>query len=63
MTAKHDFLIEGTSVRYKSHVGVVDFICNSYITILIKRGHHRSHNVSILVYSEQYNLVELIDSK
>lgn len=63
MTAKHDFLIEGCYVKYKTHVGMVQFVCNSYITILVKKGHHRSHDVHILVYPEQYNLIESTDSK
>lgn len=58
MTANHFVFEEGLFVRYKCHSGVINFICKNYITILIKKGEHRSQDTSILIYRNDFNLVE-----
>jgi hypothetical protein len=51
---------EGLEVRYKEHLGVVDFICDRYITICVRRFEQRSRNVCILVYASQWKDVKLL---
>ena len=63
MTPKHDVLIQGSYVRYKTHVGVINFVSSHYVTLLIRKGEHRLNDVDILIYPDQYNLIQPIDSK
>ena len=51
---------EGLNVKYKDHVGVVDFVCEKYITICIDRLEHRSKDVCFLVYPQQWKDVQLL---
>ena len=51
---------KGLSVKYKDQVGVVNFVCEKYITICIKTYEHRSRDVCLLVYSSQWKDVELL---
>ena len=51
---------EGLNVKYKDHVGVVSFVCEKYITICIKIFEHRSRDVCLLVYSQQWKDVQLL---
>lgn len=51
---------KGLNVRYKDHVGVVEFMCNKYITICIKRLEHKSKDVCFLVYQSEWKNVELL---
>lgn len=46
---------EGTEVIYNNISGVVSFISNKYISILISQGKHRSQDVKIVVYRENFN--------
>jgi hypothetical protein len=50
----------GLSVKYRDNVGVVDFVCEKYITICINRLEHRSKDVCLLVYPEQWKEVQLL---
>jgi hypothetical protein len=51
---------QGLNVKYRDHVGVVEFICDQYITICIKRLEHRSKDVCLLVYPHQWKEVQLL---
>jgi hypothetical protein len=51
---------QGLNVKYRDHVGVVEFICDQYITICIKRLEHRSKDVCLLVYPPQWKEVQLL---
>ena len=51
---------KGLDVKYKDHVGVVEFMCDQYITICIRRMDHRSKDVCFLVYQSQWKDVELL---
>jgi len=51
---------QGLTVKYKNHVGVVDFVCEKYITICIDRLGHRSKDVCLLVYPQQWKDVQLL---
>jgi hypothetical protein len=50
----------GLEVRYKQHVGFVDFICEKYITICLKKFEERSRNVCLLVYPSEWKEIELL---
>ena len=51
---------KGLNVKYKDHVGVVEFICDQYITICIQRLEHKSKDVCFLVYQSEWKNVELL---
>lgn len=51
---------QGLEVRYKQHVGFVDFICEKYITICLRKFEERSKDVCLLVYPTQWKDVELL---
>jgi hypothetical protein len=51
---------QGLNVKYRDHVGVVEFICDQYITICIKRLEHRSKDVCLLVYPQDWKEVQLL---
>jgi hypothetical protein len=50
---------KGLNVKYKDHVGVVEFMCDQYITICIRRLEHKSKDVCLLVYQSQWKEVQL----
>jgi len=50
---------EGIEVHYRGMYGRVDFVCEKYITICVCKMEHRSKDVCLLVYPEQYNEVTL----
>lgn len=45
---------EGETVKYKNIVGVVTFICDHSLSILVKRGEHKSRDVCIVVYKSDF---------
>ena len=51
---------QGLGVKYKDHVGFVDFICDQYITICLGQSDHSSRDVCILVYPSQWEDVKLL---
>jgi hypothetical protein len=51
---------EGLNVRYRDHVGFVNFVCDKYITICINQLEHRSRDVCLLVYPQQWKEVQLL---
>jgi hypothetical protein len=51
---------QGLDVKYRNHVGVIEFMCDKYITICINRLGHRSKDVCLLVYQPQWNEVQLL---
>ena len=51
----------GLDVKYKENVGFIDFVCEKYITICINNQlEHRSKDVCLLVYPNQWKEVELL---
>jgi hypothetical protein len=50
----------GLNVKYKDNVGFVDFICEKYITICLGQSEHRSKDVCILIYPNQWKNVQLL---
>ena len=51
---------QGLEVQYKNHTGFVGFISEHYITICIRQFDHRSKDVCILVYRDQWKEVQLL---
>jgi hypothetical protein len=50
----------GLEVRYRDHEGVINFICEKYITICIEDSDHKLKDVSLLVYRNQWKDVRLM---
>jgi len=50
---------EGIEVYYRGMHGVVDFICEKYITVCICRKEQKSKDVCLLVYPSQYGEITL----
>ena len=55
--------VEGTTVSYKSITGVIAFVTEQSISILVSRGKHRSHEVRVVVYNSDFHLVQPIEEK
>jgi hypothetical protein len=53
----------GEKVYYKGLSGTVNFVCSKYITILVKKGEHKSLDVNVLVHPENYDNVVDFNSK
>ena len=51
---------QGLEVRYKQHVGFVDFVSEKYITICLRKFDERSKDVCILVYPKQWADIKLL---
>jgi len=54
---------EGTTVTYKSITGVIAFVCEQSVSILVSRGKHRSHEVRVVVYNSDFYLIQPIEEK
>jgi hypothetical protein len=54
---------EGTTVSYKKVTGVIAFVSEHCISILIHKGEHRSHDVRVVVYNTDYHLIQPIEEK
>jgi hypothetical protein len=55
--------VEGTTVSYKGIGGVISFMSDQTISILVSKGSHRSQDVNIVVYKSDFNLIELLEEK
>lgn len=51
---------EGLHVRYQHIIGTIRFISHEYITICIHRDVHKSKDVCVLVYRDQWKNVQLV---
>jgi len=54
---------EGTTVSYKSITGVIAFVTEQSISILIRKGQHRAQDVRVVVYPSDFNLIQPIEEK
>jgi hypothetical protein len=52
---------EGLFVRYRNCVGHIKFMCEEYITVCIHTNSNPLKDVCILVYSDSWEDVELLD--
>ena len=50
---------KGLEVYYDGTYGIVDFICEKYITVCVRVMDHKSANVCVLVYPSRFHLVKL----
>lgn len=51
----------GTEVYYNGTYGIVQFICDEYITVCIQSGADSLRDVCILVYPSQQHKLELVN--
>lgn len=51
---------QGLMVTYKDHVGWVNFIGETYITVCVRQFEERSRNVNILVDRKNWNQIHLL---
>jgi hypothetical protein len=56
-------LVEGESVIYKGLKGVIAFVCEKSVSILISKGEHRSHDVRIVVYQSNFDDIICLTDK
>jgi len=56
-------LSEGDSVKYKNVVGIVTFMCDSSLSILVAKGQHRSHDVRVVVNKSDFNKINKLIEK
>lgn len=50
---------KGIEVYYHGMHGVVEFVCEKYITVCIRRMDHKSKDVCLLVYPSRYDEITL----
>jgi hypothetical protein len=50
-------LTKGLIVKYNDHVGKIDFISNTYLTLCIKEYEEKRRNVCILIYRKDWNKI------
>lgn len=56
-------LSEGDSVKYKNVDGVIAFVSDHSISILVRQGKHRSKDVRVVVYHSDFHLIEPLEEK
>jgi len=54
---------EGTEVSYKNINGVVSFVGDNTISILVSKGSHPSQDVCVVVYQSDFKDVVLSNGK
>lgn len=54
---------EGMSVQYKNLNGVISFVSDKSISILIREGKHKAQDVKLVVYRSDFNKVEPLQQK
>ena len=55
--------IEGTEVSYKNITGVVAFVTEKSISILVREGKHRSQDVRVVVSQSEFKDIVLLNGK
>jgi len=50
---------KGIEVYYDGMYGIVDFICDQYITVCVRKLNHKAKDVCVLVYPSKFHLVTL----
>jgi len=56
-------LTEGTTVSYKKVTGVIAFVSDQSISILVSKGKHKAQDVRVVVYRGDFNLIQPIEEK
>ena len=55
--------VEGTTVSYKKVTGVIAFVSEQSISILVSKGQHKAQDVRVVVYRSDFNLIQPIEEK
>jgi len=55
--------VEGTTVTYKHVTGVIAFVCEQSISILVNRGISRAHEVRVVVHPSDFHLIQPLEEK
>lgn len=56
-------LSEGLSVKYKNIDGVIAFVSDHSISILVSRGKHKSQDVKVVVHRSDFDLIYPLEEK
>ena len=54
---------EGTTVSYKHLTGVIAFVCEQSVSILINKATHRANEVRVVVHHSDFFLIEPLEEK
>jgi hypothetical protein len=54
---------EGTEVIYKSISGVIAFTSEQCVSILVRKGQHKSQDVKVVVYQSDFKNIVFADGK
>ena len=54
---------EGATVSYKQVTGVIAFVCEQSISILVHKGRHKSHDVRVVVHPSDFHLIQPLEEK
>jgi hypothetical protein len=49
--------VEGEYVSYKAVTGVIAFVTEQSISIMVRKGKHKSHDVRVVVYQSDFKNV------
>jgi hypothetical protein len=51
---------EGIQVKYKNHIGIIEFVCDEYVTVCVKTYGDKFRTVCMLVYPNQWKDIEIV---
>ena len=51
---------EGIPVKYKNCTGVIEFVCDEYVTVCIETYDDKFRSVCMLVYSDEWKDIEIV---
>ena len=54
---------EGTTVSYKKIKGVIAFVGEQTVSILVHKGSHKSHDVRVVVHNSDFDLIQPLEEK
>lgn len=54
---------EGETVKYKEVMGVITFVCDHTLSILIAKGKHRSQDVCVVVHKSDFKNISKLTEK
>jgi len=55
--------VEGTTVSYKKVTGVIAFVTEQSISILVRKGKYKAQDVRVVVYNSDFHLIQPIEEK
>lgn len=51
---------EGIQVKYKDYIGIIEFVCDDYVTICTRTYDDNFRKVCMLVYPEEWKNIEIV---